>query len=499
MYNKYENIILNFDLLGQVPQLRIFKNNNYKSKINSILSIIIILLSAAFIIYSFIDFFQYKNPSIIYSKSNDKTTERAILLEDTLLMISIDDTKNTPQNELNVFLDAKYSYEHSDKGKFMADLTIDKCAFGKNINIKFKNNFKNENVEDYYCLSSNNKNLSLFFIPDKGKASIYLYMRINEDNNFNFNNLVLSIINNNDIMEHNNKNNPISNSDLTFSYSIINPSKFSFINYYLQYINYESDTGLLFPNSKIFNAKTYSHMTIKETNYDEEMDKKLIGIIAIELSENNFDYYKRVYPRFQSLLAEIMSVINLLFFIGKTLFKLLLNKKMSIDIVKHIINNITFANKKEDLNQNIKIINYEKYPENSIEIKNIEINKSVDKSQVINFKGKEVNSEIEPELVQIEQIKNSNNKIFENLNSSYIFRSYFCCYKKDRRIQLINLCHDIVSKELCIEDILFRLYELENKIKYIINKGINKPNYYKNNEIEVLNNIIKDAEQKHIK
>ena len=355
MPNKYENIFLDFDFLGQVPQLRIFKSYNYKSKINSILSILIILISVAFTIYSFIDFFEYKNPSIIYSKSNDKTTERSILLEDTLLMFLIEETHMTTPNKLNISLEATYSYDHIDKGQFYSKLSIEKCVFGKNINIKYKNNLKNENVEDYYCLSSDNKNLSLFFIPDKGKGLIYLNVRIYKDDEYNLNNLVLSIINNNDIMEHNNKHNPISNNYLANSFSIINPSKYSFINYYLQYINYESDTGLLFPNSKIFNAKTYSNTILKEINFNEDMNKNLIASIAIELNENNFDNYKRVYPRFQSLLAEIMSVINLLFFIGQFLFKPLLNKKMSIDIVNHIINNKICDSKIEDFNQNMKI------------------------------------------------------------------------------------------------------------------------------------------------
>ena len=53
-------------------------------------------------------------------------------------------------------------------------------------------------------------------------------------------------------------------------------------------------------------------MTIMETNYIQAMDKTEIGTVFISFSEINFDYYKRVYPRIQSLLAEISRVINLL-------------------------------------------------------------------------------------------------------------------------------------------------------------------------------------------
>ena len=64
-----------------------------------------------------------------------------------------------------------------------------------------------------------------------------------------------------------------------------------------------------------------------ETNYIETMDKSEIGTIFINLSEINFDSYKRVYPRIQSLLAEITSVSNLLLVIGQIISKILLIKK----------------------------------------------------------------------------------------------------------------------------------------------------------------------------
>ena len=54
-----------------------------------------------------------------------------------------------------------------------------------------------------------------------------------------------------------------------------------------------------------------------ETNYIEQMDKNEIGTVFISFSEINFDSYKRVYPRIQSLLAEVTSVINILMVIGK--------------------------------------------------------------------------------------------------------------------------------------------------------------------------------------
>ena len=66
------------------------------------------------------------------------------------------------------------------------------------------------------------------------------------------------------------------------------------------------------------------------------MDNNEIGRIFISLSEISFDSYKRVYPRIQSLIAEITSVVNLLILIGEILAKILLEKKMNKDIFKYI-------------------------------------------------------------------------------------------------------------------------------------------------------------------
>ena len=77
-------------------------------------------------------------------------------------------------------------------------------------------------------------------------------------------------------------------------------------------------------------------MTIMETNYVDIIDRSQVGRIFIGLSEINFDSYKRVYPRIQSLIAEITSMVNLLIVIGEILTKILLEKKMNKDIYKFL-------------------------------------------------------------------------------------------------------------------------------------------------------------------
>jgi len=53
----------------------------------------------------------------------------------------------------------------------------------------------------------------------------------------------------------------------------------------------------------------------------------MIGTIEFGINKSNFDNYKRSYQRLQSLLAEIISVINLLFEVGRQISNILGGKK----------------------------------------------------------------------------------------------------------------------------------------------------------------------------
>ena len=74
-------------MLSSPSYLRIFNEDSYKSIFSSILSIVLIVVSITFTIFSLIDYLEYKNPVVIYSKDNDKETNRTILLSDTLIIL----------------------------------------------------------------------------------------------------------------------------------------------------------------------------------------------------------------------------------------------------------------------------------------------------------------------------------------------------------------------------------------------------------------------------
>ena len=125
---------------------------------------------------------------------------------------------------------------------------------------------------------------------------------------------------------------------------------------------------------------------------------------------------------------------------------------MSKDIFKYIL-------EKENKNKKRKI---EIIPENK------EINPPIipiitNENEHITYKSTQNN--IDTITNKNVEDNDSNSKLFESLNYIYIIKSFFCC--KDEKTKLINACHDYISKEICIENILNKLNELSNKLNMI--------------------------------
>ena len=452
--SKFKKILYLCDILGLDPKLRIFGKDKYKSTCSSILSIIVLFLAATFTVYSLIVYFNYVNPSIVYSKDNEKSTIRTIPIKNALLMFGLyENTDFSVLDSSDAFIEVTYRTSFNNGTSNTKNLALEKCVFGKNIEEKHRDALKDLKINEYYCFNNNDGNLALFYDPEEGKSSLSLNIRIKKNSQYTANNIIIYIVNGNGIIDHSNKNDPISNNYFTSTYASFSTTKFNIINYYLQFIKYESDDGFLFPNEKIFQAKAFSQMNIMETNYIEAMDKTEIGTIFISFSEINFDSYKRVYQRIQSLIAEITSVVNLLIAIGKIVTSILLEKKMNKDIFEYI-GDFEFNKRKIEIpSENKEIISRES------NLRNIG-NKIEDSNNVINKQNS---------IDNLTNKKETNNgstpNTFDNLSYLDYIKSFFCC--KDEYTQLINDCHEYILKEICIENILKNIFELEYKFNII--------------------------------
>ena len=182
MLAKCSHILYNFDLIGPSPRLYIFNNNRYKTFFSFIISLIIIIFSFFYTVFSLIQFFKYESPMISYTKGNDKNTKREILLKDTFLMFQLmDSTLINHIDESIAYFESTYTTIY-ENGKFEeGSLKIEKCELGKNIDLKFKDFIVGKSnfgipVGDFYCFSRNNGNLSLFYYPDEAFHIIGLHI-----------------------------------------------------------------------------------------------------------------------------------------------------------------------------------------------------------------------------------------------------------------------------------------------------------------------------------
>ena len=216
-----------------------------------------------------------------------------------------------------------------------------------------------------------------------------------------------------------------------------------------------------------------------------------IGTIIFSLNKSYYDYYIRTYKKVQTLLAEIMSIVSLLFEIGRQVLYFLNDKKMSIDIVRKLFTNLenkndiknknslfiktknknkdtsfklnmikktdnidTSSNKSDNKNKNLKLFNNYKSDRIQIASENMNIsfnlNKNKDKVLFSNIKRKE--------------------DILQKINIFNIVKSSFCCSNKDK---LISLCHELIINDMSVENILERFYKLEN----IFNSVFSCPKY----------------------
>jgi len=200
----------------------------------------------------------------------------------------------------------------------------------------------------------------------------------------------------------------------------------------------------------------------------KEYKSSEVGEVEFSINRANYDSYQRTYQRLQALLAEIMSVISLLFEIGNLIANIFCEKNMKKDIVNYLIN----KDKKNTENQKnfnaSKIIaenseaylgaNRKRY-ESSDKINNqeISVNTKNIKSDEISEKSN-VNNNMLFENHKIKKVID-NDKQLKSINYFHILVSYLCF--KNKKSEIINLCDDIITEDLCVENILKRIYNLE--------------------------------------
>ena len=270
---------------------------------------------------------------------------------------------------------------------------------------------------------------------------------------------VIYILTENDIINNNDKNNPIVPFYHFNQKSIHNNIAYIYYNY--QYIKFDSDEGIFFRNYKSYNAIGFSNMEYDSGIYDS--DSTLISI-SFNINKLDYDLYIRKYQRIQSLLADIMSIINLTIVIGKFIGNILLNKLMARDILINIIDNNYNNRNKNETGNDCKIkkkLNYSDIKEkNKFNLEHTNIKSNISDIEKINKSN--INN------LNISRHK-TNTKIRALKTIKYFnFTKSLFCYK-DIKSKLINFCFKLINEQMCIDNILKRIFILEKHCKSLSN------------------------------
>jgi len=494
MLQKARNFIYNFDIIGPSPKLFIFNKETYQTLFSLILSMLIIISSFIYILYSIADYIQNNRPNVVYSKSNDNNEERKINLKDVLLMFQILDynTMKKVNESIAYFESINVAIYDNAKVNFYP-IEVKACKPGENLNIKYENYLKHKfdelheeqvqedkNIKDFYCINTQNIDLSLFYEPNVGYSYLDLNLILKNQSLYRPEDISIMLIYENNLINHDNKKSPISVGISSQILQTFSSEEFYITNFNFQYLKYETDDGLFFEDLKYLNSISFFDMTYLINNqekYDLENDlikynSSKFATFRFALNKSNYDFYRRSYKKIQTLLAEIMSIVSLLFEIGRQILSFLNEKKMSIDIIRTLFNI-------EKKSRKYKFNNYD----DRIKIVPEKMNNS--------FKLSEKNSIYLKTSTSInEEPENKTEVILKKINVFHIIKNFFCC--NNPKDKLISLCHEIIQNDMCVETILERFYNLGRIYKSItdIEKydlGLNKDSRFRE-----INSIIYD-------
>ena len=417
MFKKNKNFIFAFDIYRMSAEINTFNGDN-KTKGGLVVSFIFIALSILYALFTLINYFKYSTPSVIYFKENEQNTIKEFDMNDPFMIGLYIDA--FPINESDINIQSYYmKYSLSGNDTEVYPINFEKCEYGKNVDVKYKDKLSSSRIDEMYCISEDLTNHPMLS-SDEEYSEIYIFITFSEDINYYEGNLWLGVINSNNVVNHM-KNNPISNIYFTGANTDISKNKYNDIHYYYQYIKYESDKGLFFEKTQSYNAKVFSNMEHSVINYDE-MNETLIDI-SIGINNKDFDYYSRSYERIQLVIVEIYWIVDMILSIGGIIASYFTDKETSIEIVKYLFaKNINEKSLSEEISINnnnnqqkestfkVLINNISQQNETifkeKININNNQQNEAILKEK-ININNKQQNGTILKEKINI----NNNNKI----------------------------------------------------------------------------------------
>ena len=379
---------------------------------------------------------------------------------------------------------------------------------------EYENNHIGISINDFYCINKeDSEKYSLFYNKNEGYNYLSLMVYNNDINHrerISPQDFRIYLILESDFIDHKNKKNPIDINYIESYSSNFDEDILQTTNFYLDYIEYDSDDGIIFEKINVYKGIRLNRES-QELYFKNDTNNTILGRIKLQINRNTFDKYKRTYMKLQELLSEIESIINLFFIIGEIIANVVAKKKMNLDLTRIIMNKKTELNKGDfnlyknnnsfdEIFGNIEDVNIQnnKFPR-SISFDNYKYcynytsrddNKNTNLFKTFNDDPKKEDKKIINEIIQKNMENNIiNEKKMKSIHIYNILISYFCF--KDKKTKLIDLCNNFIYNELSIDTILFRLFKLE-KIYYLLSERDKaKIHYMHIKELEGINDYLK--------
>ena len=168
-------------------------------------------------------------------------------------MFQIMDNTMKKLNESIGYFEGVYTAIY-DVGKIdYSFLTVDKCQPGKNLNKKYEKFLKektkelsntdinaDKNIEDFYCINSQNSDISLFHNPNEGFSFVDLNIILRNQSTYKPENLTIMVIYENNLINHDNKKSPITEGISYHFLQDFSSDDFYITNINFQYLKYET-------------------------------------------------------------------------------------------------------------------------------------------------------------------------------------------------------------------------------------------------------------------
>lgn len=342
-----------FDFLSVQPKIYIKGKDRYKTKfglVMSVLSFISIGILSAFFIKFYIDKAEI---NILFYKGI--TSEELYMdLNNKPFFFSFRDINGKKVDQRLISLTLRHFYNKD--GKFSWDtLDVEACSFEKHFpDPKYKKMFENLNLESKLCIKDQNHNLN---ITDDSKNNVVLYFNLyaHECNNSTLNNnscypkeQIRSYMSSANIyfgyyfpdflIDHYNSSSPLQETFRFTEKKVYSDIIYRF-SQFIKPVKYTSDEGAVLQNFKTWNffgldePSSLVYISLTSTS----SVPFTLGTFQIYMIPGKVDYYRRSFPKFQTVLAYIGGITKFIWtfssFISTYITSQMLKAQLAINFI----------------------------------------------------------------------------------------------------------------------------------------------------------------------